>query len=165
MVAGGGVIVVAFTNDDIKYVTRRSTDHGTTWSAPKVLSNDGNFYVASLGASGSTVVAAFDVDAGIDFRLALKRSTDGGLTWSALVPFGTQVTGAEVGFSKGLWHLVSSDDTGTWRYRSSTDGLAWSSSVVIDTGHGFLAPPVGVGAFTSGPATAFLDSHIWFAHE
>ena len=91
---------------------------------------------------------------------------------SVLLPTDGLITSAQVavGYGQGAWHLVSSDQSGTWRYRSSSNGLAWSSSEVIDTGHEFLAPPIGVGAFTGGPAAAFfdgdfLDRTIWFASE
>jgi hypothetical protein len=167
----GGTVVVMFTNQDQRLVTRRSTNGGGTWSPAKVIGSSGPLWLASFGVNGATIVAAYDEASGLDERLTVRRSTDRGATWSSPIPFGTHVTGGQVAFSQGSWHLVSSDDTVAWRYRSSNDGLTWSDPEVIDTGHSFQSPPIGVGAFTGGPAAAFVENEtfrkydIWFARK
>lgn len=164
----GNAIVVAFTNQDGKFVTRRSTNAGQSWSSPKVLGKGANYWAASLAVHGSDVVAVFDrtEHPSLDQRLVARLSTDRGKTWSSTILFGVGAAGAEVSYSRGAWRLVSTDDVGTWRYRSSADGHTWSAPLTIDMGHGFPSTPIGVGAFSfGGPAAAFLDGDIFFTAD
>ncbi len=104
------IVDLASTNPTNTVVVERSTDHGTTWSAPvavapanpvgvempgdqhPVRSGDVIIAVAADPASGALYVAWEDGQFSNGQRegIALSRSTDGGLTWSAPV----QVNGA-----------------------------------------------------------------------
>lgn len=162
----GSSIVVLFKNANQDLVARRSTDRGATWSPAKVLESDPSL-VATLAASGSTVIAAYGQDPVDADRLVVRRSTNGGSSWSLPTLFGTDLVGVAVGYGQGAWRLVTSDTTGAWRYRSSTSGASWSSPVVIDTGHGDASRPIGVGSFGSGPVAGFQDTQgdLWVVKD
>ncbi len=143
-------------------VTRRSTDHGVTWSSPRTLGTSGIF-VNDLAVHGSTVLALYDKATTTSQRLVVRRSTNAGRTWSAEVPFGLDVQGGAVDWSSGMWHLVSTDSTGTWRYRASADGLGWSSPQVIRSGGHQVARVLGVGELGGVPVTSVLDRDIFLS--
>lgn len=164
----GTTISVFFASEADQLVTRSSTDGGASWSRATVIVPSIPVNDLSVAVNGATVLIAYDQDARYTQRLVVRRSTDRGVTWSSAKQLGRFVTGAALGGGPGDWHLVSSDESGVWSDRTSPDGLTWSAPTVISTGHEAVAPPIGVGVFTAGPAAAFLDGlegddAIWFA--
>jgi hypothetical protein len=68
------------------YAVRRSTDHGSTWTAPKVLvTSAAEPGLWGVAGSSSTMVALFTQTGNNNVRsLMLYRSANGGASWSAL---------------------------------------------------------------------------------
>lgn len=84
---GTAVIYRELVEDVYRVYVRRSTDGGTTWTAPRRLSSPNwSATGASLAARGSKLDAVFkERRAGGAWRVIYRSSTDGGLTWSAPV--------------------------------------------------------------------------------
>lgn len=118
---------------DIFY--KRSTDGGTSWSAPKRLSwNAGGSYNPSIATSGNRVhVVWWDVSPG-DSEIFYKRSTDGGITWSGftrLTWMALNSIGPSIATDSGNGvHVVWFDSSpGSFEilYKNSIDGgSSWS---------------------------------------
>lgn len=109
--------VVIGVNAAINTITRRSTDHGVTWSDGGALPAS-SYSDARLPAYANGV---FLVKTGSGSTSAAARSTDGGITWEAVtLPLNTdQFT--SIG---GLFCV------GTSSYYTSPDGVNWTSRTV-----------------------------------
>ena len=120
-------------NREIFY--KRSTNHGTTWSAPMRLTwNSGHSYNACIAAhAGSELYLVWrDSTPGIA-EIYFKSSTDSGITWSALkrLTWNSGDSRAPVVFSgsSGSIDVVWSDDTPgnneIFHKRSTDSGNTW----------------------------------------
>jgi hypothetical protein len=85
---------------------RRSTDSGTTWGTPILLSRPGvgDAGVPAVDAAGSAVDAVWiegdDIINGLDSTVVYRRSADGGLTWQD--PIQISATTGRAGFPRVL---------------------------------------------------------------
>ena len=154
---------------------RRSTDHGTTWSAATVVSTVGEEatmpMVESRG-SGDVRIAWMETSGGgnVDAWNAWYRSsTNGGATWSAPVRISDATSGAAyktaAGFAEvygdyGEIAITSAGKTiATWGEGTSYDGPAGSGSTASPEGVAGepprpAGPSRGPGAPRSGPPAA-----------
>jgi hypothetical protein len=129
---------------------RRSTNSGTTWGTPILLSRPsvGEAGVPAIDASGSAVDAVWiegdDIVRGLNSTVIYRRSTDGGLTW--LDPIQLSATLGSAGFPRVL-HAASGRVLVTW-----TDAVSGSIYVRVSTNGGatFAAASL-LGTTTSKP--------------
>ena len=129
----GGVAVAYREKDDLgeyRVYVRRSTDGGTTWTAPMELSTGATLTTPSLAASGDHLDAVFTQsdDGGATSRVIYRTSANGGGTWSpplTLSGAGAQVASATVARSGSLAVVAWTDAiTGKVKARVSDDGGA-----------------------------------------
>lgn len=96
--SGQGNAYVAWRSFGDGIYFTRSTDHGSTWSAPLKVQDQGSFNVqgAFVTVSPDHSVHVFWLDqsggGGTTNRIRVKKSTDGGLTFSAFVNVATLTT-------------------------------------------------------------------------
>ena len=124
-------VAVAYVDFDGGYgvYVRRSTDGGTTWTAPIQLSASGTQRTRpALAASGNRLDAVFTEsnDGGATSRVIYRTSANGGGTWSppvALSPAGTASGSATVAHSGSRVVVVwTNATTGKVGVRVSDDG-------------------------------------------
>jgi cysteine-rich repeat protein len=108
-----------------------STDAGTTWSAPAVVSPQDpnnpsrNFNPEIATDDNGTWIVAWYADSsgatsiGYDGDIMVARSVDGGATWSAAVPVNPNATSDTV---VDLWPAIATDGHGVWT-------VVWSSVI------------------------------------
>jgi hypothetical protein len=127
----GGVAVAYREKNDLgeyRVYVRRSTDGGTTWTAPTELSAGGTLTTPSLAASGSHLDAVFTQsdDGGATSQVIYRTSANGGGTWSpplTLSAAGTVAASASVARSGSLVVVAWTDAiTGKVRVRVSDNG-------------------------------------------
>ena len=103
-----------------------STDNGTTWHPPVIVSNTNTFIrdvqiTGDLAGSGTIYIAGMDEGGGgfphNDKNLIFK-STDGGLTWANTYtsPTSFQGPGVQACSEQGYFSCMFSDNGGNWRH-------------------------------------------------
>jgi hypothetical protein len=96
---GVAVVYREVVGGEFGVYVRRSTDGGTTWTAPTKLSADGTRGSRpSMAASGNQLHVVFTQsnDGGSTARVMYRQSLNGGTTWSSPIPLSQ--TGMETGF-------------------------------------------------------------------
>ena len=150
------VVWASFLQDDLSRIAVvRSTDHGLTWSPPRIVSSQPpGLDKDTLAVRGQTVAVAYDDD----FNTFAAVSTDGGQSWSSgLVLAGDDAfslslsSGGAVDAGGRLFFAWNSFDaahreTGDgpvklWVSRSLDAGATWARTVIDTSG----APPAGAG--------------------
>src|SRR5947209_5151781 len=113
----------------------RSTDGGTTWSSPVMVSTQPTFIrntqiTGDLGGNGTIYIAGMDEGGGgfphNDTNLIFK-STDGGATWSNTYT-GTPFPGPGVG-AVGYFAVMFTDFGGYWRHEGWGEPAAFNNVV------------------------------------
>lgn len=120
-------------NREIFY--KRSTNHGTTWSAPERLTwNNGNSFQSCIAANtGSELYLVWRDYSPGNGEIYFKSSMDSGITWSAPVRLtwngGDSIAPVVLSGSSGSIDVVWSDDTPgnyeIYHKRSTDSGSTW----------------------------------------
>lgn len=142
-----GTWVSFFTSNSNSTLYRtRSTNNGTSWSAPAQMSNGGSYDVA-LAYDRTGVIVAVWHDAN-PFYQYYSRSTDNGLNWSSPVQLPGQLGSADYGPTiatdgNGVYvimndvHLApSQSDYDIGVHRSTDYGATWSNETYLDASMG-----------------------------
>src|SRR5213082_902032 len=126
----------------------RSTDGGTTWSSPVMVSTQPTFVrntqiTGDLGGNGNLYIAGMDEGGGgfphNDTNLIFK-STDGGATWSNTYT-GTPFPGPGVG-AVGYFAVMFTDFGGYWRHEGWGEPAAFNNVVhLVYAQHGAGSDP------------------------
>jgi hypothetical protein len=141
---------------------RRTTDSGSTWSVPILLSRPGagEAGLPVIEANGSSLIAAWlesdNILSGVDTIVVSRRSVDGGLTWEPPVQLSPSRESA------GYPRLARAGNTVTLAWtngyngsiyvRRSTDGgSAWTSRQKIAT---TTSKPFGGSVYEAFPSPA-----------
>jgi photosystem II stability/assembly factor-like uncharacterized protein len=159
-VAGNAVVILFHKGD--RLVSRRSTDHGLTWSDPFTLTTKSNYEDFGFANSGEQVLVVLDNKPSLRARL----SNDGGRTWSAASRIGgLRNDGFAVGRSAGDWSIAVAR-FGVLLYSHSADGATWSplEDVVSIPQASFTAfPPTTLGGQPVVPY--YLDPDLSIARQ
>src|SRR5436309_5598484 len=124
-----------FNVGNAKIFVIRSTDGGTTWSSPVMVSTQPTFVrntqiTGDLGGNGTIYIAGMDEGGGgfphNDTNLIFK-STDGGATWSNTYT-GTPFPGPGVG-AVGYFAVMFTDFGGYWRHEGWGEPAAFNNVV------------------------------------
>lgn len=140
--AGDGIAYVAYKTRYYRLVVRTSTDGGTTWSAPNVISTDayGVYDEFDIAASGQRAYIAYTDDHPDNAwgTVRYRRTLDGAATWSnerQLAPAAWRTDTPEIALQGGVLRAVYQryPAQGVY-YQQSNNGLAWSAAELVDGG-------------------------------
>ena len=138
MAFGTGVIYVVYRSSDHGVRLRRSTDAGGSWK-PSVSVSSRVYSDPTIAATGESAVIAYSYfDGTTNEYAAIRRTSNRGSTWGARrrVSSGTSApaTDAFVIRADGRWRITylrcssSACDLSALWYRSSRDGVTWSTA-------------------------------------
>ena len=176
--AGTDVLYLAYYKSATSLRVRRSTNGGASWTAATTVASNGSGYLPSITASGSTAIVGYAVWSSPYQYTAIRRTTDKGATWKPVVKLGAATGYAtfQPMLARGgsRWHAVyercldaACTGTGVY-YRSSADGITWTTAVRISSSArpfeypGGLAYADRIGVAFGDNAPAVLDSDLFF---
>lgn len=151
---------------------RRSTDTGTTWSAPIQLSTPGvgAAGVASISASGSMVDGVWlegdAIVAGTDSSVVYRHSSDGGLTWGDPIHLSPGLESAGVPRVARYFNIVAVTWTDAYSgrvyiRRSGDNGATWAARVLLAT---TSMKPFGGSIYEAYPMPAYGTSRLYVVY-
>jgi hypothetical protein len=155
LAVSGKVVLLFHWKNDSKLIVHRSTDGGRTWHPARTIraGAQGHDTVATA-VDGSTVLVAFHSGQ----NLVIRRSTDRGVTWSAQAVFKSGGWGISLAHADGQWHVAYTHGHAL-RYRSSTDGLAWSAEETVAAyATTESSRPLGVGIVDGGIVAPWIHT-------
>ncbi len=142
LVTDGTTITIAWYGDDgssDRVYTAHSTDGGTTWSTPFILSSAGqNARGPRLATHGTTITITWYENDASTFRIHASSSTNGGATWSAPVVLSvagqTAYSPQIVADGPAITVAWSSTDGSDFQIRASSSsdgGTSWSMPTTL----------------------------------
>jgi flagellar hook assembly protein FlgD len=135
------------TSGGTEILFSRSTDAGTTFNAPKNVSNNlgySTFPSVIVGQNGTVHVSWQDTEYGAS-EIVYAKSTDGGLTFSTPVNVSNdEAASVKVDMvmdAAGVLWMVWSDDSAMWLAKSTDGGNTFSKQAVVSAAAG--KAPIG----------------------
>jgi hypothetical protein len=149
---GSGIIYLAYYTSTSTLRVRRSTSGGASWSAAATLTTSASGYFPGLAANGSKALLGYSLHSGSTSYAVYRRTTDKWSHWSspsALAATTPPSYEPFLSYSGGAWRAVyercaTSCGTSGAYYRSSTDGVTWSSPATIASAANTFNAPAGV---------------------
>jgi hypothetical protein len=179
LAVGDGVIYVAYENPqyrpgyDINLKIRRSTDGGASWSRPTPVLEALGW---SLSAEGSTAYVAYerwsDHQSSARFSSVYQMHTsNSGASWTAprlIAPPSWDAEAPSIEIDEGVAHAVFGRCDPSWDtcdnmrliYRSTTDGVSWSSPERVSPKSLYEAYSAEVGV-VAGHVFVMFEAYTW----
>jgi hypothetical protein len=176
--AGASILYLVYYKSASSLRVRRSTNGGSTWTAATTIASNGSGYIPSVTATGSSAVIGYGIWSSPHLYAAIRRTSDKGATWKTVVKLGSS-TGywtfqPMVARGGSRWQAVyercldaNCAATGVY-YRSSADGVSWTTAVRISSSPRPFESPGGlayadrVGVAFGDWAPKVLDSDLFF---
>jgi hypothetical protein len=166
MAFGTGVTYVAFRTAARVIRVRRSTDGGTTWKAAVTIDSRTGSDPIVTAAGASAIISYSYYDSTHREYAAIRRTTTKGVAWLARqkLSIGTTAYSNDTWVlrANSRWHVVYTrcvspcDVVALW-YRSSTNGITWSTPQRF-------APP-NAGVWPVGFAATSVPKRVWVAWD
>jgi hypothetical protein len=148
----GNTIVVGLWRNSGRFVVRRSTNKGATWSRATILhSRSLSQGDGALVARGASVLAVYISRT----SLVSRFSSNAGASWSTPTSVAATVSNAAASYSGGQWQIVDTRANKV-RYRSSSNGRDWTAPVVLIDDPDLKPLPYGVAALDDATLVTFL---------
>lgn len=149
-----GTVVVTFWANDHTFVTRRSTDHGDTWSNRRTLATGEQVSRNEVATAGNDVMVVYGAGSSFYSRLSHNK----GNTWGSAVAIGS-LPNVTLGRPGDIWAVAYSQPD-KLRYRQSSNGTTWSAADTPDIIPEAAFYPQNMGQLFAAPAIAYTYQDV-----